>query len=294
MNLLNQKLLKAAEAELSLDAAFIEKDWYGVQLLRALMHWEYEGITPVFTGGTSLSKAHRVIHRFSEDIDIRLVSVSSLSRNNRSTIKRHLVTWLESQAWLIESVQAKNENKNIEIQLRYPANQSNPVLRPFLKLELVFNNPRLETVSHSVRSMIADLAQHTAEIESIPCVALTEIAAEKLSALSWRLTDSPGEDRRDLVRHLHDLAHLSEQLIEDMGFRPLVLELVTADIQSRTEDSSVDIAFRFAQMMILLTSQGQNYANYIQLMSYASQETPPPNFEEALERLKGLISRIYL
>jgi len=293
MNLLEKKLLKAAEIELSLDATFIEKDWYGVQLLHALVHWEYEGIVPVFTGGTSLSKAHRVIHRFSEDIDIRLAGLHTIGRGQRSAIKRDLIRWLESQGWTVESVQAKNENRNIEIQLQYPASKANSGLRPFLKLELVFHNPRLACITHPVRSLIAGLTKSPSEIEAIACVSLSEIAAKKLSALSWRLTDSPGKDRRDLVRHLHDLAHLSENLIQDTGFKPLFLEIVTADIQARTEDSSIAIAVRLAQMMTLLANEGQNYSNYVKLMSYAVQDASPPQFDEALARLEMFIRNIH-
>lgn len=45
----------------------IEKDYYVTLLLLELSQIEYP---VVFKGGTSLSKAYRVIDRFSEDIDI--------------------------------------------------------------------------------------------------------------------------------------------------------------------------------------------------------------------------------
>lgn len=47
--------------------AFIEKDWYATQVIRLLTQQQQGDFILVFTGGTALSKAHRLIHRFSED-----------------------------------------------------------------------------------------------------------------------------------------------------------------------------------------------------------------------------------
>ena len=49
----------------------VEKDYYVTMILRELS--ERQGFV-VFKGGTSLSKCHKVIRRFSEDIDITIDS----------------------------------------------------------------------------------------------------------------------------------------------------------------------------------------------------------------------------
>lgn len=49
----------------------VEKDYYVTMILRKLS--EDQGFV-VFKGGTSLSKCHKVIKRFSEDIDITIDS----------------------------------------------------------------------------------------------------------------------------------------------------------------------------------------------------------------------------
>jgi predicted nucleotidyltransferase component of viral defense system len=51
------------------DEAIVEKDYYVVQFLKKLAEKQPDLI---FKGGTSLSKAHKIIKRFSEDIDITL------------------------------------------------------------------------------------------------------------------------------------------------------------------------------------------------------------------------------
>ncbi len=51
---------------------YIEKDYWVTYVLKNLSNSEFAGQV-VFKGGTSLSKAHKIIERFSEDIDLALL-----------------------------------------------------------------------------------------------------------------------------------------------------------------------------------------------------------------------------
>ncbi len=64
--------LRFAATSLNVPERQLEKDYWVTQTLRALFR-EHPG-TMLFKGGTSLSKAWRLIHRFSEDIDLLLLS----------------------------------------------------------------------------------------------------------------------------------------------------------------------------------------------------------------------------
>jgi len=55
----------------TVDEAYIEKDWYVVQVLRLLSNMQTHNIQIAFGGGTSLAKAG-IIKRFSEDIDFKV------------------------------------------------------------------------------------------------------------------------------------------------------------------------------------------------------------------------------
>lgn len=72
-DLLRNNLLKEIIQEMSqdtgLDASIIEKDYWVTLFLKTLNKYEPRII---FKGGTSLSKCHKVIKRFSEDIDINI------------------------------------------------------------------------------------------------------------------------------------------------------------------------------------------------------------------------------
>ena len=65
------ELIQATAADLGIPAIYVEKDYWVTRVLKRLSESEY-GEAVVFKGGTSLSKAHRLIERFSEDIDLAL------------------------------------------------------------------------------------------------------------------------------------------------------------------------------------------------------------------------------
>ena len=66
-----QELLKQANIATRIQKKNIEKDWWVTQVLKAIFALPYaEHLS--FKGGTSLSKAWKVIARFSEDIDIAI------------------------------------------------------------------------------------------------------------------------------------------------------------------------------------------------------------------------------
>jgi len=66
------ELFSAAAQQLGIGAIIVEKDFWVCWTLRQLFALpELQGHL-IFKGGTSLSKVWRIIHRFSEDIDVSL------------------------------------------------------------------------------------------------------------------------------------------------------------------------------------------------------------------------------
>src|SRR5580692_3362017 len=78
-------VIEEVALELGINPAFVEKDWYVVQILQIIGSMDLLGAKTIFAGGTALAKAHRLLQRFSEDIDFRLVypALATLSRNER-------------------------------------------------------------------------------------------------------------------------------------------------------------------------------------------------------------------
>jgi hypothetical protein len=136
------------------------------------------------------------------------------------------------------------------------------------------------------------LAGWPAEATGIPCLALAEIAAEKLSALCWRMQDEGQPDRRDLVRHLHDLACLSSHLRADQEFANLLFETVEADLEKRAKVGRQQALERLRSLPGVLAPHGAHYLSYINQTSYASGAASPPAFDLALNRLETLLDTV--
>jgi hypothetical protein len=60
--------------------ALVEKDWYVVKALAAINSADTAPFRLVFGGGTALSRAHRLVRRMSEDIDLKITSDAQFTR----------------------------------------------------------------------------------------------------------------------------------------------------------------------------------------------------------------------
>ncbi len=79
-------VIKAASNELGMPVPIIEKDYYVTMILRQLA---LNTAGCVFKGGTSLSKCHHAIDRFSEDIDITFAN--KLTQGERKNLKNEVI-----------------------------------------------------------------------------------------------------------------------------------------------------------------------------------------------------------
>ena len=83
-----------------ISAEIVEKDYYVTMILRCLAE---ELPFVVFKGGTSLSKCHRMIKRFSEDIDITIDR--TLSQSQRKKVKEEIVNIAEKLGLTITNLE---------------------------------------------------------------------------------------------------------------------------------------------------------------------------------------------
>ena len=87
-----QQLVAATANRLGRAEAYIEKDYYAMAVLR-----EVTARNPrlVFKGGTCLSKAHRAIERFSEDVDLGIAEEHA-TEGTRKAIKHAVMESAEA------------------------------------------------------------------------------------------------------------------------------------------------------------------------------------------------------
>lgn len=82
------KLITATARELKIPEDIVEKDYYVTAFLESIVKRNPD---IVFKGGTSLAKCHRIINRFSEDIDLSLRGDSKPTEGQRKALKRDIV-----------------------------------------------------------------------------------------------------------------------------------------------------------------------------------------------------------
>jgi nucleotidyltransferase AbiEii toxin of type IV toxin-antitoxin system len=249
----------AAEALGIPDAAFVEKDFWVIELLRSLVRplvVEPTGKEPasaevLFKGGTSLSKAYGLIDRFSEDVDI-LVVCRGLGRQATDTrVLRPLCERaradldLEDDAveWLTYSA-----GRTRNALYRYPRRLTSPATRPEVKLEMGVRGGTLPgAVERTVRSYVAEFVSEAgidADFEELADVTVNVIApvrtlAEKLALLHHAGTVALAADGSLLSksgRHFYDVHQLLTatdvmQTLEDLT----TLEEIAADVDSNSE-----------------------------------------------------------
>lgn len=138
----------------------IEKDYYVTMLLRVLAE---KMPYIVFKGGTSLSKCHKVIKRFSEDIDITIDTL--LSQGQKKRFKQVIVETAEELGLTIENL---NETRSRRDYNRYiiayesviPLDSS--ALRSTVLLETSYTAVSFPTVELLVDSYIGDMLKEEA------------------------------------------------------------------------------------------------------------------------------------
>ncbi len=210
-----------AETDLGgITAGLLEKDAHLTDALRALFKLPLQGMHLVFCGGTSLSKAHRLIERMSEDADLKIVLDAATLRLSRAQIRARLsalkaeVSQALTAIGLVEDPDralALNENHYFRSEWSYRRKyESAASLRPKLQVELTVRAPVLKPPICLIASLSDQLAGRQQDAFPVATVALAETMAEKVlsflrrfaqhrAGLSNQAWDSA------LVRHVYDV-----------------------------------------------------------------------------------------
>lgn len=96
-------LLRILEVETGIQAELIEKDYWIMHVLYGL---KKQGFDFELKGGTSLSKGYKIIHRFSEDIDIHIKAPAELgvNENPKNTKEKSVQSRKDFYDWLAERI----------------------------------------------------------------------------------------------------------------------------------------------------------------------------------------------
>lgn len=186
----------------------------------------------IFAGGTCLSKAHGLIHRMSEDIDIKVMLEEppdgyTLKQGVRGRLKdlHQEVERRLTDMGFEYVVHDNGENPVMRDSRRYYCllvsygahfQDVSGVLRPQLKLELIHRPPMLAAEIREMGYMLDQFVQRESPHRfPMTCITVAETLAEKVLSLLRRCAwnwdgHQRGEFDTTLVRHIYDVWRIAE------------------------------------------------------------------------------------
>lgn len=228
--------------------AFVEKDyWITLTLYRLAYSDEVENA--VFKGGTSLSKGYRIINRFSDDIDIAIIS-GNLSGNAMKTKIRNIGK--EISTGLIEIAEDGVTSKGSMFRksiFEYPTllGKVDRIIPNRMIVEInSFANP-FPNVKQEITSFITEYLTIKNQVTTIEEYGLRpfllnvldkrQTMIEKLASLfRFSFSANPRRALSAKIRHFYDLYYLANEkecaaYIQTTGFKQDFTELLAHDRQ---------------------------------------------------------------
>ncbi len=198
--------------------AHLEKDFWVTEVLRgAATASVATGCSVVFRGGTSLSKAHRLIERFSEDIDLIVVLPHSGTRA-RDTKLKNFVQAAEHATGVGAETDPATVTRGVKrtATFTYSTNRAAGHLKPGVLMELGTGGGALPHRRLPIQSLIAEHAESidlpVDFIEATPISFLVlepvRTLVEKLVLLHHAATEGDEQRRAATARHYYDIDRL--------------------------------------------------------------------------------------
>lgn len=309
-----------------------EKDIHITDLLKALselrvMHGHFNdldarkgelvrhdaGIRLVFAGGTCLAKAHGLIQRMSEDIDLKVVLEPTPvplkkgrgQRARLTALHQHLTALLAQLQFPLLPPSADDGNPSVRDAHRYfvvgagyrSTYSQLPSLRPELKLEVIHRTPLLALETRQFGYLHESLAGlHPSTTVTMPCISVAETAAEKVLSLLRRCavqwTQPSAAHDPTLVRHVHDVARIAEHAGASLaGAREVFPHLVRMD---QAEFKGQNPAFDADPVGVLQRTLAKAKHNsplrqqYLQHLLPLVYDSHPPSFEQAFAAFESV------
>lgn len=199
----------------SIPAIQIEKDFWLTEILRGVAAWSRSSsCTVVWKGGTSLSKAFQLIHRFSEDVDV-VVVLPNESRNNNDKCLKGIVAAADETTGL-QSVTVPDETtrgKKRSARFMFATTHSYGGESEGVLLQIGSEGGTLPHSEQTVRSLLAEHAddllddRRVAEFAPVTLRVLDPVRTlvEKLVILHHAATEGDDNRKRVTARHYYDV-----------------------------------------------------------------------------------------
>jgi Nucleotidyl transferase AbiEii toxin, Type IV TA system len=274
-------LIIITSSELGMIPELVEKDYWVTRVLRALSQDSSLENQIIFKGGTSLSKGWKLIHRFSEDVDLLTTGPgfsACPSKSARATLFEQIIECVERETPLkqpsIEGLPQQDRdflyfkgkfhcNVRLPLPGRQVTHRSNSADYVFLEMGFRGGPDPIETVR--LNSLIGDaildgkagepnrLSDYNEDYNPFDFVALhpTRTFVEKLLALDAGVTNGIEYVR---TRHYYDVCSIytdfpgMQKFIRQPEFRKLARDAI--DIGNKCFGSNTDPDLNLAKVLL--------------------------------------------
>ena len=224
-----REAINLAVYQTGISSEAVEKDYYVTMILKKLA----ENLSfVVFKGGTSLSKCHQVIKRFSEDIDVTIDM--SLSQGQKKKVKEVIVEIVETMGLKITNLaetRSRRDYNRYVIAYESALPENGIVVQPAVLVETSYTAVAFPTVLLPVSNYIGKMM----EIEAPEFVQVYGLAPfeMKVQGLDRTLVDKVFavcdyylQDKvKKHSRHIYDIYKLLPLVHQDEEYHKLVQEV---------------------------------------------------------------------
>ena len=212
------ELVQATAETVGLPQVYIEKDYWVTKALKHLSESAHVNEV-VFKGGTSLSKAYRLVERFSEDIDLAVFAVGKGDSARKALLKGVEVAVASGLTAIEDDPRVSKGSKYRKTVYRYPRRvdgaefgQASPVLLVEVN---AFTHPEPFEL-RQIQTLIAEtlpkleradlIAQFGLEGFSVNVLSVRRTLVEKmLGLIKDSYNENPAARLSDRIRHLYDI-----------------------------------------------------------------------------------------
>lgn len=233
------ELVQATAEAVGLPQVYIEKDYWVTKALKHLSESAHVNEV-VFKGGTSLSKAYRLVERFSEDIDLAVFAGDKGDKIRKSLLKSVEAVVASGLSEVKDDPRISKGSKYRKTVYRYPRSVGDAEFgqaSPELLIEVnAFTHPEPYEL-RQIQSLIAEtlpkleqadlIAQFGLEGFSVNVLSVRRTLIEKmLGLIKDSYNENPVARLSDRIRHLYDICLILRQdeyrsFVQSNEFMPL-------------------------------------------------------------------------
>lgn len=268
-----------------------EKDYYVTMILRLLAE-KLPFI--VFKGGTSLSKCHKIIKRFSEDIDITVDT--KLSQGQMKNLKQTVIGMADELGLIIpnqDEIRSRRSYNKYLLEYDSVLEMNDEAVSSMVILETSFAEISFPTVTLPVHSFLGDMMK--TEAPDVLQEYLLEPFGMKVQGIDRTLVDKvfaicdyyiKGEVRRH-SRHIYDIYKLLPLVPQTKEFRDLIAEVRNVRAVNAKLCPSAQSGVNINELLTEIADSDVLRDDYEKITSRILEEQVP--YETAIEALRQII-----